>query len=266
VRFQNTQPSSPAQNEGKSGNPGTPCCCWDWDWDLFCWHRRNCVAFLGCSVPSCFSVPHNSSSDALVGSIVFVMKNFEEASRERSLSVGKGYVVILPASLLLVIRFPPRSEISAIIDTQSVRTYVRRPIITVSFGMATLQVYVLIPQYMTSSILHCFCQQQSTTTNIIRAQSTMPSPRRQVCLFGTSANPPTGDGGHTGIVKALSKLDSFHEIRILPVFRHTFASKRNQLESFHHRYNMCKISFGSIDKAAVSDAERKSFQRMAKSL
>jgi hypothetical protein len=154
--------------------------------------------------------------------------------------------------------------------------------------MATLQVYILIPQYMTSSdlscshiifprlpssVFHCFAnnnQQQSTTTNITctkhKAQSTMPSPRRQVCLFGTSANPPTGDGGHTGIVKALSKLDSFHEIRILPVFRHTFASKRKQLESFHHRYNMCKLSFGSIDKAAVSDAERKSFERMAKSL
>jgi hypothetical protein len=133
--------------------------------------------------------------------------------------------------------------------------------------------HIIFPR-LPSSVLHCFCQQQSTTINNnqhhtctkYKAQSTMPSPRRQVCLFGTSANPPTGDGGHTGIVKALSKLDSFHEIRILPVFRHTFASKRKQLESFHHRYNMCKLSFGSIDKAAVSDAERKSFERMAKSL
>eukprot|EP00980_Cylindrotheca_fusiformis_P012543 scaffold3079_cov119-Cylindrotheca_fusiformis.AAC.19 len=94
----------------------------------------------------------------------------------------------------------------------------------------------------------------------------MLSHRRRVCLFGTSANPPTGDGGHTGIVKALAKLDWFHEIRVLPVFRHTFESKRNQLESFHHRYNMCKISFGSIDKVVVSDAERKSFERMASTL
>jgi len=59
-----------------------------------------------------------------------------------------------------------------------------------------------------------------------------------VCLFGLSGDPPTGRGGHVGIVEALllggvdddddgdiqSHLHSyFDEIRILPVYRHTFS-------------------------------------------
>ncbi len=53
------------------------------------------------------------------------------------------------------------------------------------------------------------------------------SQRRCVCLFGTSANPPTGDGGHVGIVRALEALSRdellFDEIRILPVYHHPFS-------------------------------------------
>lgn len=57
----------------------------------------------------------------------------------------------------------------------------------------------------------------------------MPTANRakQVCLFGLSGDPPTGESGHVGIVKALSELD-FDQIRVLPVYRHTFAvSERN---------------------------------------
>ena len=56
---------------------------------------------------------------------------------------------------------------------------------------------------------------------------------KRVCLFGLSANPPTGNGGHIGIVKALSALrlhpqqensrEKFDEIRVLPVYKHMFA-------------------------------------------
>jgi hypothetical protein len=69
---------------------------------------------------------------------------------------------------------------------------------------------------------------------------------RNVCLFGLSADPPTGTGGHVGIVQALTKLRAppaqqaeddgdgdddndnddrfaFDEIRVLPVYRHTYA-------------------------------------------
>jgi nicotinic acid mononucleotide adenylyltransferase len=88
--------------------------------------------------------------------------------------------------------------------------------------------------------------------------------RRQICLFGTSANPPTGSSGHVGIVQALSSMQKFDEIRVLPVYQHTFSSKRNQLAAFEHRVNMCKIAFEVIPKAIVSNAEQESFQRVAK--
>ena len=51
---------------------------------------------------------------------------------------------------------------------------------------------------------------------------------KKVCLFGTSANPPTGKGGHGGIVEHLLSLTSrdgapaFDEVRVLPVYRHMF--------------------------------------------
>jgi hypothetical protein len=61
-------------------------------------------------------------------------------------------------------------------------------------------------------------------------------------LFGLSADPPPGTGGHVGIVQALTQLRApaqqvnddgdddngggefaFDEIRVLPVYRHTYA-------------------------------------------
>ena len=62
--------------------------------------------------------------------------------------------------------------------------------------------------------------------------------KRKVCLFGLSANPPTGMGGHAGIVSYLSSMKSdvssstdedgrgqslFDEIRVLPVYKHMFS-------------------------------------------
>ena len=47
--------------------------------------------------------------------------------------------------------------------------------------------------------------------------------RMKVCLFGLSADPPTGESGHVGIVKALSEMDEFDQVRVLPVYRHTFS-------------------------------------------
>lgn len=66
-----------------------------------------------------------------------------------------------------------------------------------------------------------------------------------------------------GIVHALSSMQNFDEIRVLPVYQHTFSSKRNQLVAFNHRMNMCKIAFEAIPKAFVSNAEEESFQRVA---
>jgi hypothetical protein len=63
-------------------------------------------------------------------------------------------------------------------------------------------------------------------------ETTVPSPQhrhsqppRIICLFGLSADPPTGTGGHVGIVQALvdHTHPRFDEIHVLPVYRHTFA-------------------------------------------
>ena len=47
-----------------------------------------------------------------------------------------------------------------------------------------------------------------------------------MCLFGTSADPPTGEGGHLGIVRHLASSSSpscdFDEVRVLPVYRHMY--------------------------------------------
>lgn len=58
----------------------------------------------------------------------------------------------------------------------------------------------------------------------------MSTNKIKICLFGTSANPPTGLGGHTGIVSSLASIKStekentpkFDEIRVLPVYKHMF--------------------------------------------
>lgn len=94
----------------------------------------------------------------------------------------------------------------------------------------------------------------------------MASQKSKICLFGTSANPPTGDGGHTGIVRALSMLGVYDEIRVVPVYKHNFSSKRNSLESFHHRLSMCELSFATLERVIVSDIERTLFQRKTEGL
>lgn len=60
---------------------------------------------------------------------------------------------------------------------------------------------------------------------------------KRVCLFGTSANPPTGLGGHAGIVKFLASMIRddqsnellFDEVRVLPVYKHMFQVSRLKL-------------------------------------
>lgn len=110
--------------------------------------------------------------------------------------------------------------------------------------------------------------------------------KKKVCLFGVSANPPTGNNGHVGIVTALINLNVYEEIRILPVYRHAFCSKRDQLVDFSHRAAMCELAFlrlnttgttkrysdtkaapaAKLAKVVVSRAEERSFKRMCSSL
>jgi nicotinic acid mononucleotide adenylyltransferase len=65
---------------------------------------------------------------------------------------------------------------------------------------------------------------------------------RKVALFGLSANPPTGKGGHLGIVQFLVGTGLFDEVWVLPVYQHMFAAKRS-MEPFEHRVAMCKLCF-----------------------
>lgn len=92
---------------------------------------------------------------------------------------------------------------------------------------------------------------------------------RSVCIFGLSGDPPTGNGGHMGIVSSISSMTKkieerevfcFHEVRVIPVFRHMFASKRNKLSTFDNRLEMCKLTFHDIPRVVVSSLEREIFE------
>ena len=63
--------------------------------------------------------------------------------------------------------------------------------------------------------------------------------KKEIAVFGLSANPPTGDEGHLGIVRFLRDMKRFDEIWILPVYAHQFGKK---LETFEDRINMCRES------------------------
>jgi nicotinic acid mononucleotide adenylyltransferase len=115
-----------------------------------------------------------------------------------------------------------------------------------------------------------------------------PQVQQSICLFGLSADPPTGMGGHVGMVEALLSyfakethsdndtnesplLDNSskpnNKIYILPVYRHTFASKQSRLLRFEHRLAMCRLAFAdytSVDPSSsiaveISEAERQAF-------
>lgn len=90
-----------------------------------------------------------------------------------------------------------------------------------------------------------------------------PVPQKKiVMLYGTSGNPPTGQGGHAGIVswgakhlkvdlpndekphKAIEQAP-VDEVWVLPVYKHAFASKSNLLP-FEHRVAMAKLGFENL--------------------
>lgn len=82
---------------------------------------------------------------------------------------------------------------------------------------------------------------------------------KNVAIFGLSANPPTFLGGHTGIVRHLVGLNVFDEVWILPVYRHSYASK-SSLELFEHRIKMCALSFEQ-ESSATCRVEVKALER-----
>jgi len=90
--------------------------------------------------------------------------------------------------------------------------------------------------------------------------------KRRVCLFGLSADPPTGHGGHLGIVAHLASMEMFDEVRVIPVYRHMFASKRGKQAPFQSRIQMCQLLFKDIPNVIVSEAERICFERVSDGL
>ena len=83
----------------------------------------------------------------------------------------------------------------------------------------------------------------------------------RVVLYGLSANPPTGHGGHGSIVNHLCEL--FDEVWILPVFRHVYKAKQNMV-SYEHRRRMCELAFCRDDHDSGSFRDRKKYRKNKK--
>ena len=97
---------------------------------------------------------------------------------------------------------------------------------------------------------------------------------KRIIIFGLSANPPTGLGGHAGIVRWAAKDARLQpwggagadEVWVLPVYRHAFAAKR-QMASFDHRLAMARLAFESLPdlegRVRVLETEREVVEAFA---
>ncbi|TYZ59865.1 hypothetical protein PybrP1_005807 [[Pythium] brassicae (nom. inval.)] len=87
---------------------------------------------------------------------------------------------------------------------------------------------------------------------------------RQVLLYGTSANPPTGLQGHMGAVAYCRQF--VDEVWLLPVYQHIYSSKR-ALAPFHHRVRMCELAASVLPasgaRVEVKESERELFEHLA---
>ncbi len=94
--------------------------------------------------------------------------------------------------------------------------------------------------------------------------------KEHVLLFGLSADPPTGERGHLGLVRWAAERVQFPELSrpvdriwVLPVHRHAFTAK-SSLSPFVHRLAMARTCFGDLQSripVEVSDMERELAQR-----
>ena len=61
------------------------------------------------------------------------------------------------------------------------------------------------------------------------------SDRRRTIVYGLAADPPTDDGGHASVVRALRAWrsdaggDGADEVLLVPVYEHAYAEKRNNM-------------------------------------
>lgn len=85
------------------------------------------------------------------------------------------------------------------------------------------------------------------------------SSAQRIGIFGLSANPPTFEGGHASVVQYFVNAGIFDEIWVVPVYRHSYSSKRTQ-EPFADRVEMCRLNFLCLSTAScpvrVMDIEK----------
>jgi nicotinate (nicotinamide) nucleotide adenylyltransferase len=82
---------------------------------------------------------------------------------------------------------------------------------------------------------------------------------KKVLLFGLSGNPPTGESGHRGIIRYIEKSKLYDEIWILPVYEHTYNSKKNLL-SYETRIELCRLNFNDFRSCKVLRIEEDLFE------
>lgn len=91
-------------------------------------------------------------------------------------------------------------------------------------------------------ILRLYFSKAFTMSLLADITSSINTSPKDIAVFGLSGNPPTGECGHAGIVKYLVQSGEFHEIWVLPVFKHQFSSK-DSLIRYEVRVTMCQLAF-----------------------
>ena len=120
--------------------------------------------------------------------------------------------------------------------------------------------------------LGVFCPREEFHTGEMKKR------RKNIALFGLSANPVTDRGGHGEIVKALLAMERiktngdddddklYDEVWVVPVYRHAFESKndamlKTKMPNFQQRCEMCEKQF-SIPGEGETSVKRVKVRRI----
>lgn len=121
--------------------------------------------------------------------------------------------------------------------------------------------------------LGVFCPREEFHTGEMKKR------RKNIALFGLSANPVTDRGGHGEIVKALLAMERiktngddddddklYDEVWVVPVYRHAFESKndamlKTKMPNFQQRCEMCEKQF-SIPGEGKTSVQRVKVRRI----
>lgn len=122
-------------------------------------------------------------------------------------------------------------------------------------------------------LLGVFCPREEFHTGEMKKR------RKNIALFGLSANPVTDRGGHGEIVKALLAMERiktngddddddklYDEVWVVPVYRHAFESKndamlKTKMPNFQQRCEMCEKQF-SIPGEGKASVKRVKVRRI----